>query len=106
MTEQERDEMIEQIFELTAVTHDTPQECIDILERKVAALEAENARLSKGLVDALDACKYGKGRATPEHSWKQWCEELISENRSLEAKIADLKERINILYDFARKSDR
>jgi mannose/fructose-specific phosphotransferase system component IIA len=31
------------IEQLTAVTHDTPQECIDILERKVAALEAENA---------------------------------------------------------------
>ena len=45
MTEQERDEMIEQIFELTAVTHDNAQECIDILERKVAALEAENAEL-------------------------------------------------------------
>ena len=33
------------IEQLTAVTHDTPQECIDILERKVAALEAENATL-------------------------------------------------------------
>jgi hypothetical protein len=38
---------------LTAVTHDTPQECIDILERKVAALEAENAILQR-LVDVVD----------------------------------------------------
>ena len=41
------------IEQLTAVTHDTPQECIDILERKVAALEAENATLQR-LVDVVD----------------------------------------------------
>ena len=41
------------IEQLTAVTHDTQQECIDILERKVAVLEADNATLRK-LVDVVD----------------------------------------------------
>ena len=43
------------IEQLTGVTHDTPQECIDILERKVAALEAENATLRKLVQRGIDA---------------------------------------------------
>ena len=43
------------IEQLTAVTHDTVQKCIDILERKVAALEADNATLRKLVQHAVDA---------------------------------------------------